>query len=121
MKGNMSDFIEIARTGDLANGMMKKVSIGGRELLLARTADNFYCAENRCPHLNGDLSRGTLVGRVVTCPDHFSQFDLASGVVLRWTNLAGTVARLDRQAHPPRPLTVYEVEVEGDRVLVRLP
>jgi 3-phenylpropionate/trans-cinnamate dioxygenase ferredoxin component len=117
----MGDFIEIARTGDLAVGAMKKVRTGGRELLLARTASDFYCADNRCPHLNGDLSRGTLSGKVVTCPDHFSQFDLASGAVLRWTNLTGVVARLDRRAHPPKPLTVYEVKVEGDRVLVRLP
>lgn len=100
---------------------MKKVYARGRELLLARTASSFYCAENRCPHLNGDLSRGMLTGAVVTCPDHFSQFDMASGAVLRWTNLTGIVALMDRQAHPPRPLTVYEVKIEGDRVLVRLP
>ena len=70
----MGDFIEIARTGDLAVGMMKKVCVGSHELLLARTAGDFYCADNRCPHLNGDLSRGTLAGKVITCPDHFSQF-----------------------------------------------
>jgi 3-phenylpropionate/trans-cinnamate dioxygenase ferredoxin subunit len=117
----MGDFIEIARMSDLEEGAMKKVSAGGRELLLARTAQNIFCADNRCPHLNGDLSRGKLEGAVVTCPDHNSQFDLASGAVIRWTNLAGTVARIDRRAHPPKPLTVYEVKVEGDRVLVRLP
>jgi 3-phenylpropionate/trans-cinnamate dioxygenase ferredoxin subunit len=117
----MGAFVEIAMTGDLKVGTMKKVCAGGRELLLARTASDFYCTDNRCPHLSGDLSRGTLAGKVVTCPDHFSQFDLASGAVLRWTNLAGQVARLDRLAHPPKKLTVYEVKVEGDRVLVRLP
>ena len=107
--------------GDLAVGMMKKVCVGSRELLLARTASDFYCADNRCPHLNGDLSRGTLEGAIVTCPDHYSQFDLASGAVIRWTNLTGTVARMDRRAHPPKQLTVYEVKVEGDRVFARLP
>jgi 3-phenylpropionate/trans-cinnamate dioxygenase ferredoxin component len=118
---SMVDFIEIARTDDLKDDAMKKICTGGRELLLARVGDNSHCADNRCPHLNGDLSRGTLAGKVITCPEHFSQFDLASGAVLLWTNTAGMVARLDRQAHPPRPLSVYEVKVEGDRVLVRLP
>jgi 3-phenylpropionate/trans-cinnamate dioxygenase ferredoxin subunit len=118
---NMDKFVEVARTDDLAIGTMKKVRAGGRELLLARSAVDFYCTDDRCPHLNGDLSRGTLAGKVVTCPDHQSQFDLASGAVLRWTNLTGVVARLDRQAHPPKQLAVYEVKVEGDRVLVRLP
>ena len=66
----MGEFVEVARTGDLQAGMMKKVNAGGRELLLARTAGDIYCADDRCPHLNGDLSRGTLAGTVVTCPDH---------------------------------------------------
>ncbi len=116
----MGDFTEVARTGDLAVGRMKKVVVNGRELLLARTAAGFFCAEDRCPHLGGDLSLGTLSGAIVICPDHRSEFDLATGAVIRWTDLSGTVARLDRQAHPPRPLKVYEVKVEGDRVLVRL-
>jgi 3-phenylpropionate/trans-cinnamate dioxygenase ferredoxin component len=117
----MGEFVEVARTGDLAAGVMKMVLAGCRELLLARTAGGIYCADNRCPHLNGDLSRGTLAGTIVTCPDHQSQFDLATGAVLRWTNLTGIVARLDRRAHHLKPLVVYEVKVEGDRVLVRLP
>jgi 3-phenylpropionate/trans-cinnamate dioxygenase ferredoxin subunit len=117
----MGDFIEVARASDLICGTMKKISAGGRELLLARTAENIFCADNRCPHLNGDLSRGTLEGAIVTCPDHKSQFDLASGAVIRWTNLTGLVARMDRRAHPPKKLTVYEVKIEDDRVLVRLP
>ena len=100
---------------------MRKVNACGRELLLARVGAKYYCADNRCPHLNGDLSRGTLTGTVVTCPDHNSQFDLATGAVLRWTNLTGIVARLDQRAHPRKPLAVYEVKVEGDRILARLP
>jgi 3-phenylpropionate/trans-cinnamate dioxygenase ferredoxin subunit len=116
----MGDFVEVAGTGDLVPGRMKKVLVQGRELLIARTAMDFYCADNRCPHLGGELSRGKLDGRVITCPDHLSQFDLASGAVIRWTNLTGIVARLDRQAHPPKPLKVYEVKIEGGRVLVRL-
>jgi 3-phenylpropionate/trans-cinnamate dioxygenase ferredoxin subunit len=117
----MGDFVEIARTDDLKVGTMKKICVRGREFLLARTASDFYCSDNRCPHLNGDLSMGTLAGKIVTCPDHFSQFDLASGGVLRWTNLAGAVARMDQRAHPLKRLTVYEVKVDGDRVLVLLP
>jgi 3-phenylpropionate/trans-cinnamate dioxygenase ferredoxin component len=117
----MGRLVEVAKTGDLEVGAMKKICVEGRELLLARTVSSFYCSDVRCPHLNGDLSQGTLTGTIVTCPDHYSQFDLASGAVVRWTNLAGVVARLDLRAHPPKPLAVYEVKVEGDRVLVRLP
>lgn len=117
----MGELAEIARTDNMKDGAMKKVNVSGRDLLLARVGDKYYCADSRCPHLNGDLSRGTLAGTIITCPDHFSQFDMASGAVIRWTNLTGMVARLDRRAHPPKTLTVYEIKVEGDRVLVRLP
>jgi 3-phenylpropionate/trans-cinnamate dioxygenase ferredoxin subunit len=117
----MAGFSEIARTGDMNDGAMKKICTGGYELLLARAGNKYYCADSRCPHMNGDLSLGTLSGTVVTCPDHFSQFDLASGAVIRWTNLAGVVARMDLRAHPPKPLAVYEVKVEGDRILACLP
>ncbi len=117
----METFVEVARTGELAVGGLKKICARGRELLLVRTVNSFYCTDARCPHLNGDLSRGTLTGTIITCPDHYSQFDLASGAVIRWTNLTGVVARMDLRAHPPKPLAVYEVNVEGDRVLVCLP
>jgi 3-phenylpropionate/trans-cinnamate dioxygenase ferredoxin subunit len=117
----MSRFVEVARKGELKDGAMKKTLIEGRELLVALVRGRYYCADNRCPHLGGDLSRGTLDGTIVMCPDHYSQFDLADGTVVCWTNLRGVVARMDRRAHPPKPLTVYEVKVEGDRVLVRLP
>jgi 3-phenylpropionate/trans-cinnamate dioxygenase ferredoxin subunit len=116
----MDGFVAVARTGELGDGTMKKVGVMGRELLVARAGDRFYCADNRCPHLGGDLSRGTLRGTIITCPDHLSQFDLADGRVVRWTNLSGIVARMDLLAHPPEPLAVYEVRVEGDRVLARI-
>jgi Ferredoxin subunits of nitrite reductase and ring-hydroxylating dioxygenases len=117
----MSGFTEVARKGELQDGEMRKVCIGERELLIALAGGRYYCAENRCPHLGGDLSRGTLAGAIVTCPDHFSEFDLASGAVIRWTNLTGIVARIDRQTRPPKPISVYEVKVEGDLVFARLP
>ncbi|OPY27534.1 MAG: 3-phenylpropionate dioxygenase ferredoxin subunit [Methanocella sp. PtaU1.Bin125] len=117
----MTPWVDVAGIRDLEDGGMKTVPIGGREFLLARARGQYFCADGLCPHLKGELSRGTLTGTVVTCPDHYSQFDLASGAILRWTNLTGVVARADLQAHPPKPLAVYEVKVEGDRVLVRLP
>jgi nitrite reductase/ring-hydroxylating ferredoxin subunit len=117
----MGRFVEVAEAGELKDGEMKKFCVEGLELLVALIRGKYYCADSRCPHLNGDLSRGTLAGTIVTCPDHYSQFDLAGGAVVRWTNLTGIVARKDLRAHPPKPLAVYEVKIEDGRVLVRLP
>ncbi len=62
-------FVEIATTDELMDGTMKMATIEGREILLARIGDNYYSADNRCPHMGGNLSMGKLNGTVVTCPD----------------------------------------------------
>jgi nitrite reductase/ring-hydroxylating ferredoxin subunit len=95
----MDGFVEVAKKDELGPGAMKKVSVAGHELLVARACESYYCADNRCPHLGGDLSHGTLEGTVVTCPDHYSRFDIASGSVIQWTNLAGVVARTARKVY----------------------
>jgi 3-phenylpropionate/trans-cinnamate dioxygenase ferredoxin subunit len=116
----MSDFVDVAKTGDLEDGAMKKVRIGDRDLLLARAGDRYYAAENRCPHMGGDLSKGTLEGTIVTCPSHHSRFDLADGRVVRWTDWSGLKLALAKAVRAPRPLATYAVEVEGDAIRVRI-
>jgi 3-phenylpropionate/trans-cinnamate dioxygenase ferredoxin subunit len=116
----MSDFVDVAKTGDLEDGAMKKVRIGDRDLLLARAGDRYYAAENRCPHMGGDLSQGTLEGTIVTCPSHHSQFDLTDGRVVRWTDWSGLKLSIAKAIRAPRPLSTYAVEVEGDSIRVRL-
>ncbi|NYT02736.1 MAG: Rieske 2Fe-2S domain-containing protein [Methanosarcinales archaeon] len=115
----MSDFIEVSRTDEISDGAMKKVRAEGKDLLLARVGDRYYSADSRCPHLGGDLSRGTLEGTVVTCPRHHARFDLTDGRVIRWTDWSGMVLKLAKLVKPPRALRTYEVRIEGDRILVR--
>ncbi|NYT05495.1 MAG: Rieske (2Fe-2S) protein [Methanomicrobiales archaeon] len=112
--------LEVARTGDVAEGSMKKVRAGDHEILLAYIGGAYYAADARCPHMGGDLSRGTLAGTIVTCPLHHSQFDLAGGQVVRWTDWSGLLLSLAKAFRSPRPLTTYPVSVDGDRILVRI-
>ncbi len=108
----------VAKKDDLANGEMKVVQASGREILLARVDDSYYAAGSRCPHLGGKLAEGKLEGTIVTCPLHGSQFDLADGKVIRWTNFTGFASKLGKVLRSPRPLVTYRVKVEGDSVLV---
>lgn len=110
----------VAPKDDLKTGEMKAVNVAGHEILLARVGDTYYAAENRCPHLGGKLAEGKLVGTVVTCPLHGSQFDLNDGKVIRWTNFTGFASKLGKMLKSPRPLVAYKVKVEGDSVLVEL-
>lgn len=111
-------FVEVATTEELKDGTMKMARVNGYEILLARIGENYYSAENRCPHMGGNLSQGTLEGTVVTCPRHHSQFDLADGHVIRWTDFTGVKKSIGKLFKSPRPLKTYPVKVEGEKVLV---
>jgi 3-phenylpropionate/trans-cinnamate dioxygenase ferredoxin component len=116
----MNDYMEIGTINDLENGEMKKVQVDGKDFLVVRRDDMYYCADNRCPHMGGDLSQGTLNGTLVTCPRHHSQFDLVDGHVVRWTDFSGAKLRMARLFKSPRPLKTYEVTIDGDKLLARL-
>jgi len=114
----MESFLEVATTGDLPEGTLKSVTVQGSEILLARAGGRVFAVQGRCPHFRADLSKGTLTGTILTCPLHHSQFDLRDGSVVRWTDLQGILLKAATVFRAPRPLTVYPVKIEGDRILV---
>jgi 3-phenylpropionate/trans-cinnamate dioxygenase ferredoxin subunit len=114
----MMGFVDVGAADMLEDGTMRTVKAGEREILLARVGERYYAAESRCPHMEGELSRGTLEGTVVTCPRHHSRFDLEDGRVIRWTDWSGIKLSMSRIFKAPRPLALYEVKVEEGRVLV---
>ena len=114
----MAEFIEVPGAEELAGGQMKMFTIGRKEVLLARVGDNFYAADDRCPHMGGDLSQGKLEGTIITCPRHHSRFDLADGHVVRWTDWTGVVLSLSKVVRSPRPLKTYRVKLEQGKVML---
>jgi len=61
-----------------------------------------------CPHMGASLADGTLEDGVVTCPWHGWRYDAASGKGLP-------------PARPWACVRTFEVKLEGDDVLVRIP
>jgi 3-phenylpropionate/trans-cinnamate dioxygenase ferredoxin subunit len=114
----MSEYVEVMKVGDLEDGAMKAVNVEGRAVLVARVGDVYYAADNKCPHLGGNLSQGTLEGSVVTCPKHGSRFDLSDGHVLLWTEWTGFKQSLAKTFKSPRSLVTYDTKVEGDGILI---
>ncbi len=112
--------LEAMKVGDLKNGEMKVLNVGGREILVAKVQDKFFAVDNRCPHMGGKLAEGKLEGTVVTCPKHGSQFDLTDGRVIRWTEWTGVVSAVAKIIRSPRPIATYPVKVEGDKVIVEV-
>ena len=101
----MADFVRVASTAEVPEGGMKKVMLGGQQVLLANVKGKFYAIGNVCTHVGGPLDKGRLDSYEVECPLHGSRFDVTTGQVKR-----GPAAR-------PEP--VYEVKVEGSEVKLR--
>ena len=115
----MSKFIGVAKIEELKSGKMKMVMAEGREILIASIDDKYYATDDRCPHMNGDLSQGKLEGTVVTCPRHGSQFDITNGHVVRWLK-GGLMSKLGGALKMSKSLTVYNVKVENGVILVEV-
>jgi nitrite reductase/ring-hydroxylating ferredoxin subunit len=60
-------------------GTMVEVEIKALKLFITLNNGQFYCAENRCPHEDIELTLGCLKGNRVKCSLHGYSFDLATG------------------------------------------
>jgi len=116
----MSEFVEVPGGNELQSGQMKMFKLGDHEILLARVGDTFYAADNRCPHMGGDLSGGKLEKTIITCPRHHSQFDLSDGHVVRWTDWSGFKLSMAKMMKSPRPVKTYQVKAEEGKVMVEV-
>lgn len=97
----------LANTSDLNAGEMKEFSAGETRILLARVGDQFHAVSASCPHYGGTLAEGALCGTHVVCPLHHAVFNVVNGDL----------------EEPPAldALVSYEVRIEGERVMVRVP
>jgi 3-phenylpropionate/trans-cinnamate dioxygenase ferredoxin subunit len=101
------EFVEVARTGELREGTMKRFDVAGRRILLANVAGRLYAVDDTCTHEEASLSTGVLKGELVKCPLHNSRFSVRTGEAL--------------EEPAEEPLRTYPVREEGGRILVGVP
>ncbi len=116
----MAEYYKAIATDELQSGQMKRVNVAGREIVIAREEDNFYAADNKCPHMGGNLSKGSLDGHVITCPVHKSKFDLKTGSVIQWTDFGGLTLAIGKAFKKPRALQIYPVKIDKKDVMVQI-
>ena len=85
---------------EIKPGQLKQVSLDGVNVTVYNVDGEFYATQDECTHAGGPLSEGELSGKIITCPWHFSCFDVTDGAV---TCRPAT-----------EPLETYTVQIEGD-------
>lgn len=99
--------ITVARSAELKDGEMKQVAAGGTNILLARVNGQYHAVGATCPHYGAPLAEGALSGERIICPWHHACFNVTTGDL----------------EEPPAldALPCYEVRVENENVIVRIP
>lgn len=99
--------VTVAKTNELADGEMKQVSANGAEILLACVGGKFHAVGAHCTHYGAPLVEGVLSGERIVCPWHHACFNATNGDV----------------QEPPAldALARYDLRVENDQVIVRVP
>lgn len=82
------------------------VELAGREIALYRVEGELHATDLLCTHGQTPLCEGFLEGHEIECPLHQGRFDIRTG--------RATCAPAER------PLRIYPVKVEGERVFVAL-
>lgn len=100
----MAEFVKVAETDEIPPGRIKAADVGGERVAVANVDGRFYAFADECTHDGGPLSEGELEGEVVTCPWHFSKFNVRTGEIVE--SPADEVA------------CVYEIQIEGNAILV---
>jgi len=116
----MGKLTRLANINDLTEGSMKRFQVEGMDILMASIGGKYYAAQNKCPHLGGDLSKGKLEGTILTCPRHGSQFNLTDGSVVRWLKGAGLISTIGKTLKSPQKLTTYNIKVDGQDIMVEI-
>jgi 3-phenylpropionate/trans-cinnamate dioxygenase ferredoxin component len=100
----MTDFVKVADAGEIPPGTIKLVNVGGERIGVANVGGSFHAFSDECTHDGGPLSEGELEGAIVTCPWHFSRFDIRTGEIV--------------ESPAEEVIAVYETKVDDGVVYV---
>ena len=99
--------VTACNVSDVLPGKMIKVTIDGKDILVANIDGTFYAAGDTCTHSGSSLSEGRLDGDRVVCGWHAAEFDCKTG------KLAKFPAKIN-------DLPSYKVSIESGKVILEL-
>jgi 3-phenylpropionate/trans-cinnamate dioxygenase ferredoxin component len=101
--------VRLCSRDDVESGAVRRFDVGSHRIALVRIEDDFYAVGDTCSHANVSLSEGEVYSeeKEIECWKHGSTFSLVTG---QPQSLPAT-----------KPVPVYEIELEGEDVMVKLP
>ena len=95
------------KTNELASGIMKKVTVDGREIVVANIGGNYFACDDTCTHAGASLSEGSIENSTVTCGWHGAQFSCETG-------------KMEKFPAKINDLKSYTVVVESENVFIEI-
>ena len=88
----------------LVPGKPTKITLGNKEVCVARVGDEVFAVADTCTHSEASLSEGEISNFQIECWLHGAQFDLRTGEAVT----------------PPatEPLEIFEISRDGDSVTI---
>jgi nitrite reductase/ring-hydroxylating ferredoxin subunit len=108
MQASTIEFRSLGKSSGLRDNDVTPYYIEGlqRRVSVTRVGGRLYAFDDLCTHEGCQLSAGKLNGTTLMCPCHGSQFDVASGAVVR--------------GPAKQPLTTYEVREKDGQIEMRV-
>jgi len=78
----MSDWVRVARAGELAPGQWKNVDVDGAQVAVFNLDGRYHAIEDVCTHDGGVLTGGPVEGDCIVCPRHGARFSIRTGAAL---------------------------------------
>ena len=99
--------IIVGKVSDFTPGKMQKITVDGKDVLVANIDGTYYAVNDTCTHAGASLSEGSLDGTVVTCGWHGAKFDCKTG------KLSSFPVKI-------KDLNLYKVVVESENIFVEV-
>lgn len=104
----MSEFVSIAKVGDIPAGEGRSYPVNGKLIGLFFADGEYFAINDLCPHMGASLSAGYVEEGAVTCPWHAWRFCVKDGL---WLDNPKSKVKTDS----------YEVRIEGQDIQVNVP
>lgn len=102
-----TEFHPVAKTADLDDDEAVQVLVDGQEIAIYNLGGEFFATDDICTHAYASLADGYVENGQIECPLHGGCFDIKTG------KAATAPCTVD--------LKTYEVKIDGDDILVRIP